>query len=561
MSRRFLARAAGACLLMLTTDVPAAVVGPASGAVDGTAAATGWQLNPSGIGHINLVPYYAVLGGFDTYLNLTNTDTRNGKAVKLRFRAADNGDAVFDMTVLLAPGDQWAAAITRDAPTGLPRLAHGDRSCTLPAEVRQLFGTARLNPSVQLTAADRAALAGVGMVELITMADIPPRSGPTDPPLFTAIQQVNGEAPCTGSALALLANDPVSYADAQAKGLEVPTTGLMTRWTLINVPRAVSYTGVATALEARSGANGQASYGNIVLSPQTGVAIGSLTSLRGQTTDPLLRGGVADNRSSTGMDLSNVPARVPARYSDLPDLSTPYLPQALSSGLGTGLATRSQIQSVSQALAASSVANEYVVNPALQAGTDWVLSLPTLRYGAAFDATAGAAVYTNFAFDDLGVSIPGFGTANDFTPGTVEAADARVNLWLRLSQPNLTESESRRQAPAFFDAQGRQSSFFDIPTMPGFQGLRLNGAATVVRLVRDGIPVQPVLPTAFGPSTLPALPGLSGWVRLHTPLAGKGLPVLGFAAMELFNAAVAPGVAGVFGQTFLHSTTRANPPQ
>lgn len=550
----------GVLMLFASTGGLAAVVGPTAGAVDGTSPATGWQANPAGIGHINLVPYYAVLGGFDTYINLSNTDTRNGKAVKLRFRAADNGDTVFDMTVLLSPGDQWAAAITRDAATGLPRLVHSDKSCTLPADVKQFFNTARLNPSTQLSAADRAALASVGSVELITMADIPPRTGALAPPLFTAIRQVNGVAPCTGSALAPLANDALSHADAQGKGLEVPTTGLMTRWTLINVPRAVSYTGVATALEARSGANGLASYGNIVLSPQTGVAIGSLASLRAQTTDPLLRGGVADNRNTTGMDLSNVPARVLARFSDLPDLSTPYLPQALGAGLGSGLAARQQIQSVSQALAASSVANEYVVTPVIRAGTDWVMSLPTLRYNAAFDAIASAAVYTNYAFDDLGVSIPGFGVANDFTPSTVEAAEARVNVWVRLSTPNLPGSELRRLGPAYFDPDGRQEVFFDIPLAP-FSGLRLNGTASVVRLVRDGNPVQPVLPTAIGPSTLSGLPGLSGWVRLHTPLSGKGLPVLGFAAVELFNAAATPGVAGVYGQTFMHSTTRANPPQ
>lgn len=558
---RHLAAAAGTCLTMAATPALAAVVGPASGVIDGTAAATGWQANPGGIGHINLVPYYAVLGGFDTYLNLTNTDTRNGKAVKLRFRAADNGDTVFDMTVLLSPGDQWAAAITRDGPTGLPRLVHGDKSCTLPADVKQLFNTARLNPSAQISAADRAALAGVGSVELITMADIPPRTGLADPPLFTAIQQINGVAPCTGSALAPLANDPLSYADAQAKGLEVPTTGLMTRWTLINVPRAVSYTGVATALEARSGANGLAGYGNIVLSPQTSVAMGSLASIRSQTTDPLLRGGVPDNLSTTGMDLSTVPARVSARYSDLPDISTPYLPQALTSGLSTGLATRNQIRSLSQALAVSSVANEYVVHPDIKAGTDWVMSLPTLRYNAAFDATGGAAIYTHFAFDDLGVSIPGFGIANDFTPATVQASEARVNVWIRLSMPNLTESERRRESPAYFDTDGRQQIFFEPAAAPPFSGLRLKGNASVVRLVRNGNPVQPVLPTASGPSLLADMPGLSGWVRLHTPLAGNGLPVIGFAAVELFNAAATPGTAGVYGQVFMHSTTRANPPQ
>lgn len=76
------------------------------------------QVNAGGIGHINLVPYYTVQSGFDTYLNITNTDTRNGKAVKVRFRAGGNGDSLFDFTVLLSPGDKWLAAITLDTSTG-----------------------------------------------------------------------------------------------------------------------------------------------------------------------------------------------------------------------------------------------------------------------------------------------------------------------------------------------------------------------------------------------------------------------------------------------------------
>ena len=129
-------------LALCAAAAQAAVVGLAVGTVGGIDAASVMQVSANGIGHVNLVPYYTVLDGFDTYINIVNTDTRNGKAVKLRFRTAGNGDTVFDFTLLLSPGDVWAGALTKDAATGLPRLVHGEavlseaqvRGCGKPAD-------------------------------------------------------------------------------------------------------------------------------------------------------------------------------------------------------------------------------------------------------------------------------------------------------------------------------------------------------------------------------------------------------------------------------------------
>jgi hypothetical protein len=375
-------RAVLAGYVLCATAAHAAVIVPPPGLIDGTASAAVMQVNPSGIGHVNIVPYYTVQGGFDTYLNLTNTDTRNGRAVKVRFRGAGNGDTVMDFTVLLSPGDMWSTAVTKDAATGLPRLVYVDKSCTLPAAVQTLFNTARLIPSLgnQFTLAQQA---GEGYVEILTMADIPPDTSPTAPPLFTAIRQVNGSPPCSTSALYPPAADSTSYADARSKGLDAPTTGLMTRWTLINVPRASAYTGTATAVEARVTTGGQAGYGNVVLSPQTSQAVSDLHQVRAGTTDPLLRGGVADNTGNTGQSLDGVVVAVPAVASDFPDLSTPYLPSLPVPATSFGAAAKLQIHALSKALAVSSFANEYVLDPAIAARTEWVVTMPTRRYSVA----------------------------------------------------------------------------------------------------------------------------------------------------------------------------------
>ena len=89
----------------------AAMVGGLSGAANAAVinnvgtTATGLSINPQGVGHILAVPYFSTQGNNKTLLSITNTDTTNGKAVKLRFRGAANSDDIFDITVFLSPGD------------------------------------------------------------------------------------------------------------------------------------------------------------------------------------------------------------------------------------------------------------------------------------------------------------------------------------------------------------------------------------------------------------------------------------------------------------------------
>ena len=49
---------------------------------------------PEGVGHILVVPYFTTQEGNVSLLNIVNTDTVNGKAVKLRYRGAANSDDI-----------------------------------------------------------------------------------------------------------------------------------------------------------------------------------------------------------------------------------------------------------------------------------------------------------------------------------------------------------------------------------------------------------------------------------------------------------------------------------
>ena len=79
-----------------------------------------------------MVPYFNTQGTNATLLNITNTDTVNGKAMKVRFRGGANSDDVFDFQLYLSPGDVWTANIAAGS-TGVSRMLTSDKSCTLPA--------------------------------------------------------------------------------------------------------------------------------------------------------------------------------------------------------------------------------------------------------------------------------------------------------------------------------------------------------------------------------------------------------------------------------------------
>jgi len=262
-----------------------------------------------GAGNILLVPYFSTQGGNATLLSITNTDTVNGKAVKVRFRGAANSDDLYDFQVLLSPGDVWSASVSQDATTGISSLSTTDATCTLPTSVNGLFQTGRVQ---QLsTAAAIANQTREGYVEILNMADIPKGglfdqgtiangtlTAPTVNPLYTAIKHSNGVPPCSTStagaaAINLLTQDPTVYSvtagtslaagtvgagtyavanggatssqSAQGLGLTFPTGGLIADWTIINVANTTAISGQATSIAATNP--------NFVFFPQVGTAI------------------------------------------------------------------------------------------------------------------------------------------------------------------------------------------------------------------------------------------------------------------------------------------------
>ena len=462
-----LSGAANAAVFVNTVGAAAANGLPAVSAA--APAATALESTTSGIGHILVVPYFTTQQNNNTLLNIVNTDTVNGKAVKLRFRGAANSDDVFDISIFLSPGDMWTANVAADG--DLSRLVTSDTSCTLPsaADIKDLGGKFKTN---RVRNADPLQTRE-GYVEILNMADVAPGSA-----LFTATKHVNGKAPCTQAVMDLQENDLVADATSPnspvARGYSWPTGGLMANWVIVNVADSASFSGEAVALRAAVGANGPNGSGNLVWFPQTTADV-SVANAANLTADPLL----------------SQPNYVKAASYDFPDLSTPY------SGVGTPAA---QAAALAAQLATSSVTNEYLTNKSVNFATDWVFSMPTRRYATAYNYANNTRVMNN----DVNAHF----TADNVTVNTAKGQ-------LCVSTGNMR---------AYDREETTRTTFVISPdTAVNFCGetsvLSFNNAAYSVLGAKIA---QQNIETKFA----------DGWFTINTPGVGNGLPVVGFAAAK-----------------------------
>ncbi|HRD32764.1 MAG TPA: hypothetical protein PLR02_00775 [Rhodocyclaceae bacterium] len=295
----------------------------------------------NGVGQVNILPYYSVQSGNATLVHITNTDTVNGKAVKVRFRGAEWSDDVFDFQVFLSPGDIFTGAVEYNGNTGLAKFSTSDNSCTLPANVNRDFVDQRLH--------NKATGTLEGYVEVLTLADIPENTAADS--LYTTIKHVDGVAPCDFDILKVLVQDTGTEL---FQGLTVPTGSLLTFGTIINVPESKAFTVAATAVDYVAA--------NKIFFRQANERVTTPTWFTDLTAD----------------DIFNV---IPLYAFDLPDLTTPVV----------GVTPTEQRDLYADALAKNGVAVEYVGDPDLSATTDVVFSQPVRRFFYDFVTPGGSA--------------------------------------------------------------------------------------------------------------------------------------------------------------------------
>ncbi|WP_312791351.1 cell surface protein [Diaphorobacter nitroreducens] len=512
------------------------------------AVANDLSVSTDGTGHILLVPYFSTQNGNVSLLNITNTDQVNGKAVKLRYRGAANSDDVYDITLFLSPGDMWSANVSNN--NGISTLTTNDNSCTLPASVNADFSTARVRGG-------DAGQTREGYIEILNVADVPKNlaaddgtefSPATANPLYAAIKHATSGANLGVPNCAAIADqtkdvadmdaDPTAPADvnaANARGYSFPTGGLMANWFVMNLSKAGSFTGEATALVASVGGNKVPAQANIVFSPQDGEAQGaggSAAAIGALTADPLLAGGVEDD------GVTVVAPTIPAVNFDFPDLSTPYV-----AGVATPTA---QANMLSGALATLSVTNEYMTSPSVSFATDWTFSMPSRRYNVALDYTAPQAVYNAGAIY--------------FRPDNAKLSTDKTQICVTSKYADLQYYDTSEQ--------GKAAGGYVISPQPAGQGLSFCGETSVLGFnqgtfaadsattVLGALIARQSINTVKAAKTTEAY--TDGWMSIQTlnttgaaPAVNNGLPIIGHAFVKAMGPTSLGGI-------FKHRTNLVN---
>lgn len=506
-------------------------------------AATELKANNDGIGHNLIIPYYSTQGGNVTAITLTNT-TAKAKAVKVRFRGAENSDDVLDFQVFLSPYDVWTAGLSLSA-DGYASIKTDDKSCTKPAfpagPVK--FLTSRLSSETN------AAGTREGYVEIFNMADI--ATGST---LETAVTHVAGTpAGCDSAAFKALDTDKVT-ADFVAAGLTLPTTGLTANYILINTTTGTSWSGSASATQALAVVGGalQPATGNLVYWPQKSDLATTLTAgvagLSGWTADPLLIGAAPI---------------IPPTQQDLPDMSTPYI-SGLSTNAGVNFnavgayaaandqfAAKNQSFLLTQSLAVQSVSNDFYASATIGGATDWAFTMPTRRYHVAVKYAGGPTIastdYTLGA-NGAGVNVASVGKLNFFKSGAGGNAELAGNVIC------ITGVSVK--------AFNREEGTKDITTSTTFSPSTANpaisfcGEAGVWALGQE---VDATGSAVLGSNISRVVQGVpvnsyaAGWLNVATPgLTGLGLPVVGASFSKASS-----DPAKTYGWNQPHAATRA----
>ncbi len=553
----------------------AIIGGTGTGAFDGklmtTADATDLEFSEGGVGHQLLVPYYTVQDGNMTVIHLVNTDTANGKAVKVRFRGASNSDDVLDFQVFLSPQDVWTAAVTAGS-DGVAQLVTADNTCTVPRlnpGVAQPFVTTRLNPN-----SDKAEQTREGYVEIFNIADIPKvennnffqiaNPGTTNTvtkaysQLYTLTKHKNGVAPCSAGAADWTALEKIAITDFTGKeveaanvGFNTPTGGLYGDWYIINVPKTTTFSGGATALRATGGTT--VTRGNFVHFPQDDKPV---TNVENFSADPLFRTG---SYNVAGVQLTQ--AVLEAGNYDLPDFSTPYL----TTGSYTGAAQTFPLQQAAEltaALAVKSVSNQYATDESISAKTDWVFSLPTRRYSVAANYailadstnTKGYANDDYRLFSDLKNTLPANATGAWFYPKTTAGAtnttvDANGNICVTVAGQTFYDREESTQTVT-------NGSVFS-PAKPGAASkFSLCGEVNVLAFKDAGASVLGASSNIARQTAASSIIYTNGWGVLDTSNGTAGLPILGASFIKLTNPSAGTGFSGTYGITWPHRYTK-----
>jgi len=463
------------------------------------------NVNPDGLGQVLLYPYYTARGGNDTLISIVNTTT-DVKAVKVRFIEALNSREVLDFNLYLSAYDVWVAAITaNDAGGG--KMLTADTSCTVPYFQGGVVGNVGEQDflTYQYTGSnadggpsgiERTASGYIEMIEMGTLVGS----------FAGAATHTAARVPSScGTLVSAWANGPWGFGFQSpgdpTVGTFRSTGGLFGSGSIINVAEGTMFSYNATAIDRFYDGS------SVVAEAHTdpGSVLPNLNS--GDTTSRVFINGIVDT-------------------------------QTWSIGL----------EAVNATIFHDELFNEYTVEDALAARTEWVLTFPTKRF------------HVDNTFFALGSPIPPF-----------------TDLWASSGAVGACENFALR----VWDREEQEpTTGVIVSPPPPVSGFFLCREANVLRFTREGgtpdqteILKEPLRDNSKLTYTNFQLPGSfqTGWVKFDLASLGAGvrasrpsdsndqyvgLPVIGFAVSTFTNGATAEGVLANYGGTFNHRGSR-----
>ncbi len=475
-------------------------------------------LNPHGTGQVLVYPYYTVNAGFGTLLSLVNT-TDEGKALKVRIHEGYNGRDVLVFNLYLSPFDAWVAQIfdTSTDASGGAAIATNDNSCTVPA-FPKTFGPAPgsgagaaafLDAGYTGTNADGGPTSITrtreGYIEIIEMGTVTNDEHST----LNAITHGSRGMPSSCSQLIKAWTTGGYWTTDATTDIGPPDGGLFGAESIINVGEGLLYTVNAEAIDGFSNA--------------------------AQHTLP----------SSATPDLSSASTSVDGTVSA-------FVP--VGSAMVEAKYDRPE-DAISALFMVDALYNEYVVDPGLNAMTDWIVTFPTKRF---YTDPALAGSTARAPFDIV------FGT-----DVSAPAAACSPLAYQYFSREELTTTSGVDFAEPF----PQTAAVCYATTLISFLGSSLLGSA----LVREGYPYPSIYAIA-DPSVFPAgharfdfTHNSNGVFQTAHTLTSRnsvtftGLPAIGFAAIDYVNGNVTPGTLANYSGAYPHRSTvncmaGANPP-
>lgn len=449
-------------------------------ALAGVNGAQAVHVNPDGLGQVLLYPYFTTEGGQDTYVNLVNT-TDQVKAVKVRFRESLNSAEVLDFNLYLSPWDHWSAVITAGTADDAATITSGDTSCTVPNAISaKAVGETGSTISFRNFEYSTDSQGGLdrtneGYVEVIEMGVV------TDATLAAAATHVSG-VPSDCGALVAAWSGVGQWVTASDDGVDTPTGGLYGYGVLIDVAEGTDATYDAVALDAFQN--------NFPIHFAPGDSF------------PNFGNGGTDADIFDGVELWELDAD-------------------------------DSLDAVSAVLMHDTIANDFVLEPSIAAGTDWVITFPTKS-------------------DYVNVPAPALDPFTEVWSGATSTACEAISI-------QYFNREEAGVAPDELDFS---------PAPPGPAAFALCAEANVLTFNSSNVLKASDRGTGSDLSVIHD----NGWMTINFKAAGtarnlemfsgeilEGLPVVGFAVQKYVNGDLG-GVLSNYAGSVTHKGTRSVSP-